>query len=75
MLCEGCGCLMQVVAVEGAEQPTQAVVVRAQRRSSAQTASSCTARSRLSSAPSGAGMFSDVVTTRRPSELAAAHCT
>ncbi len=28
VLCEGCGCLMQVIAVEGAEQPPQAVVVQ-----------------------------------------------
>jgi len=28
VLCDGCGCLMQVVAIEGAEQPPQAVVVQ-----------------------------------------------
>ena len=26
VLCEGCGCLMQVIAVEGAEQPPAVVV-------------------------------------------------
>lgn len=27
VLCDGCGCLMQVLAIEGAEQPPAAVVV------------------------------------------------
>ena len=43
-------------------------------RSSAQTACACTDRSCLSSLPSGAAMFSVVVTERLPSRLAAAHC-
>ena len=43
--------------------------------SSAQTADACTDRSRLSRAPVGAGMFSEVVTERVPSAVAAAHCT
>ena len=28
VLCDGCGCLMQVFAIEGAEQSPQAVVVQ-----------------------------------------------
>jgi hypothetical protein len=44
-------------------------------RSRAQTAAACTLLRRASSAPSGAGMLSVVVTERRPSAVAAAHCT
>ena len=43
--------------------------------SSAQTALPCRSRSWRSSAPFGAGMFSDVVTERVPSAVDAAHCT
>jgi len=43
--------------------------------SSAQTTDAWTDRSCASRAPVGAGMFSDVVTDRRPSAVAAAHCT
>jgi hypothetical protein len=43
--------------------------------SSAQTADAWTERSCASRAPVGAAMLSDVVTDRRPSAVAAAHCT
>lgn len=43
--------------------------------SSAHTADAWTERSCCSRAPVGAAIFSDVVTERRPSAVAAAHCT
>ena len=50
-------------------------VTRGRPPSKAQTASACIPRKRARSRPVGAGMFSEEVIERRPSPVAAAHCT
>ena len=64
-----------VPSSDGADDHVVVGVPRRYLPSSAQTADAWTERSCASRAPVGAAMLSDVVTDRRPSAVAAAHCT